>query len=318
MRPLVVDHVGLAGGQRAERGHGRVVAQALALPAGLRRDRALPLLRVRGPLAPPEHRARRPLEHEELPGVLRQARHHLDGGRARPDDPDPLAPELAERGERLVRRAPRRGVVPPRRVQHLALEPGEPDPAQLRHLRPREQARRQRRELRVDLEGAPLRAAGAARLGELGRPGVLGVVPDEPLERRAEQDLVLEAVLLDDSVQVGADLGARRVPVGRHGPQLLEQRQVDVGFDVAVQARVPVPVPGAADAAGRLDDADRVGGEPGLHEAGREYHTAHPRPRDQEFDLVAVLERWRLRVQRRVIRPHVVDEVSQPVCAALL
>jgi hypothetical protein len=51
-----------------------------------------------------------------------------------------------------------------------------------------------------------------------------------------------------------------------HVPGLLEQREVDIGLDVALGARIAVPVPGPAEAATLLDDEKVV--DTGLSQPG--------------------------------------------------
>ena len=67
---------------------------------------------------------------------------------------------------------------------------------------------------------------------------------------------VVEAEVAADACAVLEDLGAEGVLLLRHVADLLEQRQVDVRLDVALRARVAVPVPGAAEVAAVLDDAE--------------------------------------------------------------
>ena len=59
-----------------------------------------------------------------------------------------------------------------------------------------------------------------------------------------------------DPLGVLEDLGDEGVLLLRHVAELLEQRQVAVRLDVALRAGVAVPVPGAAEVAAGLDDAE--------------------------------------------------------------
>ena len=73
------------------------------------------------------------------------------------------------------------------------------------------------------------------------------------LHAGVEQRVVDEVEPLGDRLEVLADLLAERVARRRDVVHLLEHRHVDVRLDVAHHARVAVPVPGAADAAGLVD-----------------------------------------------------------------
>ena len=90
--------------------------------------------------------------------------------------------------------------------------------------------------------------------------------------------------MLGDPAAVLEDLGAAGVLLGRDVAGLLEQRQVDVGLDVALRPRVAVPVPGAAEVAALLDDADVV--DAGLLEAGTGDEPGQATTDDGDRDLV--------------------------------
>src|SRR5205085_10978797 len=51
------------------------------------------------------------------------------------------------------------------------------------------------------------------------------------------------------------DLRPSRILLGRYVIELLEQRHVDIAFDIACRAGVSIPVPSPAEVAGLLDDA---------------------------------------------------------------
>ena len=116
-----------------------------------------------------------------------------------------------------------------------------------------------------------LRREGVAAVGA-DDPAGATVVPLELGHARVEERVVVEPELPPDPPAVLEDLRPVRVLLGRHVPRLLEQRHVDEGGRVALRARVAVPVPGAAEVAALLDDADvvdagllqpRAGHEPG-------------------------------------------------------
>lgn len=62
--------------------------------------------------------------------------------------------------------------------------------------------------------------------------------------------------MLSDAPAMVVDLGAVGELLRRNEVQLFEQRDVAVGFVVALDARVAVPIPDAAEVAAQLDDAD--------------------------------------------------------------
>jgi len=90
--------------------------------------------------------------------------------------------------------------------------------------------------------------------------------------------------VVSDRLAVAEDLRRLGVLLLRHVADLLEQRQVDVGLDVACRPRVPVPVPGAAEVAALLDDADVV--DAGLAQAGPGEEAPEAAADDQHLDLV--------------------------------
>ena len=66
----------------------------------------------------------------------------------------------------------------------------------------------------------------------------------------------VEIDMLSDAPGMGEQLGRVGVFFRRDIARFLKQRHVDVGFDIALRAGIAVPVPGAAEIAGLLDDAD--------------------------------------------------------------
>jgi hypothetical protein len=93
-----------------------------------------------------------------------------------------------------------------------------------------------------------------------------------------------QVVPVGDRLQVLPDLLAERVALLRDVVELLEHRQVDVRLDVAHDAGVAVPVPGAADAAGLIDDADPL--DPRLAQVGAGDDPRDPPAHDHHVDLV--------------------------------
>ncbi len=101
---------------------------------------------------------------------------------------------------------------------------------------------------------------------------------------RVEQRVVLEAVARRDLLEVVEDLLAPGVAPGGDVVELLEHRDVHVRLDVAHDPRVSVPVPGAADAARLIDDADPL--DAGLAEVGARQHPGDAAADDQDVDFV--------------------------------
>jgi len=83
---------------------------------------------------------------------------------------------------------------------------------------------------------------------------------------------------------VGEYLGALAVLRDGHVLELFEQRKVDVGLDVAGQARVAVPVPGAAEVAALLEDAEVL--HPALAQARPGQEAAEAAADQRQVDLV--------------------------------
>ena len=146
--------------------------------------------------------------------------------------------------EGLVGAAARVLVVPARRVERTARE--------VLHARDG----RQLHEVEdPDGQDVPAAADFVAAIG-VDEPAALVLLPLGAGHAGVEQRVVLEAVALGDPLEVAADLLARGVAPGGDVVELLEHRDVHVRLDVAHDAGVAVPVPGAADAARLVDDAD--------------------------------------------------------------
>ena len=99
---------------------------------------------------------------------------------------------------------------------------------------------------------------------------------------------------------VREDLVALGVLLGRDVAQLLEQRHVHVRLDVAGDARIPVPVPGAAHVGGLVDQPDALHtqfAQPGAGEKPSE-----PGADDRDVDLVGQGVAGEIRVAPGVLR----------------
>ena len=85
-------------------------------------------------------------------------------------------------------------------------------------------------------------------------------------------------------VAVLEDFRRERIFVLGDVAQLFEQRQVAVGFHVAHGAGIAVPVPGAAEVAGALDDPDAL--DPSVAQPRAHEQAAEAAADDRHFDLV--------------------------------
>ena len=136
-------------------------------------------------------------------------------------------------------------------------------------------------------------------------PTGVAVIPLELGDLGVEQRVVVEAVLLADAATVLEDLGRVRVLLRRHVPGLFEQRHVDERRGVALRAGIAVPVPGTAEVAGLVDDADVV--DPGFLDPRARHQAREPAADERERDVVA----QRLALDDRHVR--VVEVVTELV-----
>ena len=93
--------------------------------------------------------------------------------------------------------------------------------------------------------------------------------------------------MLRDALGIVADLGSLRVFPPGHEAGLLEERQIDVAFDIAGRSGIAVPVPRAAELAAFLDDADVVYARIAQPGAGKQA----AEPAADHHDLLVVGER---------------------------
>ena len=166
----------------------------------------------------------------------RQVRHALDGGGAGADDPDPLVGQVAP-GRRRCSRSPTGwcgtswppNVVDTRRCPAVSASAGIRWPS---------------------TRTGP--ASASPRLVVMIQREVAGV-PTDLAYLGLQAGVAVQVVVLGDAPAVRQDLRALGVLLGGDVAELLEQRHVHVGLDVTRDARVAVPVPGAAHV-GRLVD----------------------------------------------------------------
>ena len=242
------------------------VLHPVALPARLERRRPLG---IGGPVVAHVDRGGRALEDEQLLRRLGQVGDALHRGGAGADDAHPLVGQLREAAV-----GPAAGVVvvPPAGVEGVAREGL--DARDARQLRPVQ------RTVAHEQEPGPhvVAAVGADH------PAVAVGVPVDGAHLGGQARVVVEAEVIGDALAVLEDLRRLGVLLGGDVAGLLEQREVDVGLDVALRAGVAVPVPGAAEVAALLDDADVV--DAGLAEPGAGDQPGEPAADEGHGDLV--------------------------------
>ena len=129
---------------------------------------------------------------------------------------------------------------------------------------------------RAGADADELRGEAVAAIG-VDHPALGCVVPFEVLHLGVEQRVVVEAELAADAPALREDFGRVGVLLARPVPGLLEQRHVDHRGRVALGAGIAVPVPGAAEVAALLDDAD-------VRDAGLDQPRAGHQPRESAAD----------------------------------
>jgi hypothetical protein len=189
------------------------------------------------PVARWHHEVGGALEHVQLRGLLRD---DGDGLHARGTGADHGHPSAAEIDARV---GPLTGVVHVAAEALLVLE--------VRHVGAGQAAHRGDEEARID---------ALARVG-LHHPALTRIVEVRMLDTGVELDVAAEIEAVRDVVGVGEELRLRGIALGPV-PLLLQRVGEGVGvlhaLDVAATAGVAVPVPGAADAIGGLENPHRV------------------------------------------------------------
>ena len=200
--------------------------------------------------------------------MLAEKGHGLDRRAAGADHRDTLVRELRQAAVVIAARVV---VVPPGRVEGVAREVA--DAWDTRQLGP------------VRGPGGLHHEAGANVVvpvrGDAPAPVVL--VPAHLRDARLEDGPVVEPEVLRHPLAVVEDLGRVGVFLLRHEAGFLEQRQVAIGLDVALRARVTVPVPRPAEIPAGVDDAE-VGDAP-LLQPGPGHQAAEPGADHGDVDL---------------------------------
>ena len=137
------------------------------------------------------------------------------------------------------------------------------------------------------------------------------VVPFGRLDPGVEERVVDQVVPVCDRLEVRPDLLPARVPHRRDVTHLLEHGHVEVRLDVTHHARVTVPVPGAADPPGLVDQDDSLDAR--LVQLCAHEHTAHPRADHEDVDLFSARFALHHRLERitPIRRKRFLGEVIQ-------
>src|SRR5262249_51563690 len=98
-------------------------------------------------------------------------------------------------------------------------------------------------------------------------PSIRLLIPARFFDLSLEAGLGIKIEMLTDAHGVLEYFGCEGVFLLRQVAGFLEQRQIDVGLDIALRARVAVPIPGAAEVSTLLDDSEVR--DSGLQEASR-------------------------------------------------
>ena len=152
-----------------------------------------------------------------------------------------------------------------------------------------------------------LRGEGIAARGADG-PARFCLVPVEAYDLGVEQRVFVEAILPADALAVRKDFRRMRIFLGRHVAGFFEQRHVDHRRRIALRARIPVPVPGAAEVAALLDDADIA--DAGFRQARGGGETGKAAADEGEGDVVG------LRIARGDRRIGIVEIMRELPCDA--
>src|SRR5579885_211701 len=128
--------------------------------------------------------------------------------------------------------------------------------------------------------------AGAQAIVTIGRdnPSAFLVAPDHVPDLGLKQGSAVEIELLSDAPGVRQDFRRERIFLFGDVTGLFEQRQIDVRLDIALRARVAVPVPGPAEISALLDDANVL--DSGLTQPRAREQAAEAAADDQHFDRI--------------------------------
>ena len=252
-------------GEVLPREHRGEVFPALPLPAW--RQPCIPLP-IRLAVAPQIYGGGGALKHVEVLGVLPQEGNALNGRGAGADDAHTLIRKLMQIA--LVIAAGVR-VIPAGGVEAMALKAI--DARNLRQLRPVSGARGLDQEARVE-HVPPVR-------GEA--PALSVFLPSRILHPGLEERELIKAEVLPNPASVLEDLRSKGIFLLRHVARFFQERQVAVGFDIALGAGVTVPVPGSAEIASGFDEQHVL--DAPLLQPGRGHKAAEAASHDHHVDV---------------------------------
>ncbi len=254
------------------------IALTLLLPARLQR---LGPFRIGWGVVARVDGGRGALEHVEVFRVPREEGHNLDPRGTRADDPDALIRESIQTTGGI---APGVVVVPPRRMKAM---PGERfNVGNARQFRPMEGPRRQHHK------------PGANVVIAIGtdQPAFDLVVPTQIADLSGEDRRIVEAEVFADVPAVLVDLGTVGELLRRYEVELFEQRYVAVGFVIALDSGVAIPVPDATEIATELDDPDVIYAR--LLQIGSRKQAPKPTTENGDVDVLRDRLAWRHRCVR--------------------
>ena len=138
---------------------------------------------------------------------------------------------------------------------------------------------------RASAQADVLRGESVTAVG-LDQPARMGFIPAQRAHLGVQQRVVVEPVMPADALAMRQDLARMGVLLGRHVAGLFEQRHVDHRRGVALRAGVAVPVPGAAEIAAFVDDANV--GDAGFDQARRCRQTGETASDKREADVIGL------------------------------
>ena len=121
-----------------------------------------------------------------------------------------------------------------------------------------------------------------AMVGGDNPPGRL-FVPTRFLYRGLKEGVVVKAELAGNGLGMRHDFGAAGVIRLGHDAHFLKQRHIDIGFGVAGNAGIPVPIPHPAKIGGLVDDADII--DTGLAQVYTRMYSTPATTEDRHLDI---------------------------------
>ncbi len=276
--PSVIDQILVleaAGDQHVE------IFHAMLLPSRFQRLDPFGIGRT---IPPDIYRGGGTLEYVEMLRVLRQERDALDRCRTGADNRDALVAELVQIPIGIAAGV---SVVPAAGVEGVTLETVDAlNPGQLRPI--------QRPVGHHDEPRAhPIVAVGG------NDPPALVLAPRERFDLRLKACVAIQIELLADTPRMRQDFRRIRVLLFRDITGFLEQRQIDVRLDIALRAGIAVPVPGAAEVAALLDDANAL--DAGLAQPGARQQSAEAAANDHDVHRVVQRRTGEARIDIRIV-----------------